>query len=78
MSADLVVDAMGRNSTLPQFLEQAGYIAPRVEEVALETNYVSRTYTRTEGHAAYGVGVLVISSPEVPRGGTAFAIEEGV
>jgi 2-polyprenyl-6-methoxyphenol hydroxylase-like FAD-dependent oxidoreductase len=78
VSADLVVDAMGRASTLPEFLERTGYAVPRVEEVALETNYVSRTYTRTKAHASYGVGVLLISSPQVPRGGTAFAIEEGV
>ena len=78
VNADLVVDAMGRNSTLPDFFEQAGYAGPRVEEVALETNYVSRTYTRTQDHAAYGVGVLVVASPEVPRGGTAFAIKDGV
>lgn len=78
VSADVVVDAMGRTSNLPEFLERAGYAVPRLEEVALETNYVSRTYTRTKAHASYGVGVLVISSPEVPRGGTAFAIGEGV
>jgi 2-polyprenyl-6-methoxyphenol hydroxylase-like FAD-dependent oxidoreductase len=78
VSANLVVDAMGRTSMLPEFLERAGYAVPRVEEVALETNYVSRTYTRTKAHASYGVGVLLISSPQVPRGGTAFAIEEGV
>src|SRR4029077_13440318 len=73
------VDAMGRTSTLPELLERAGYTAPRVEEVALETHYVSRHYTRTKAQAAlYGVGVLVVASPEVPRGGTAFAIQEDV
>lgn len=61
---------------MPEFLEEAGYTAPRIEEVALATNYVSRTYARTEAHAAYGVGVLLVSSPEVPRGGVALAIDE--
>jgi 2-polyprenyl-6-methoxyphenol hydroxylase-like FAD-dependent oxidoreductase len=78
VSADLIVDAMGRTSNLPELLERAGYAAPRLEEVALETNYVSRTYARTKAHASYGVGLLLISSPGVPRGGAAFAIEEGV
>ena len=78
VSADLLVDAMGRTSTLPELLERAGYAAPEVDEVALGTNYVSRTYRRTKAHAAYGVGVLVVASPEVPRGGTAFAIQENV
>ena len=76
VSADLVVDAMGRTSTLPEFLDAAGYEVPLIDEVALQTNYVSRTYRRTRAHASYGVGVLVVASPEVPRGGTAFAIEE--
>ena len=75
-SADLVLDAMGRTSMLPEFLERAGFPAPQVEQVALETNYVSRIYARTKAHASYGVGVLVVASPEVPRGGTAFAIQE--
>jgi 2-polyprenyl-6-methoxyphenol hydroxylase-like FAD-dependent oxidoreductase len=78
MSADLVVDAMGRTSPLPEFLEQAGYARPQVDEVALETHYVSRTFRRTTAHASFGVGVLVVASPEVPRGGTAFAIQEDV
>ena len=79
VSGDLVVDAMGRTSPLPEFLERAGYARPRVEEVALETHYVSRTYRRTRAHAlSYGVGMLVVSSPQVPRGGTAFAIQDDV
>jgi 2-polyprenyl-6-methoxyphenol hydroxylase-like FAD-dependent oxidoreductase len=77
VSADLVVDAMGRTSTLPEFLAEAGYDVPPIDEVALQTNYVSRIYRRTKAHASFGVGVLVVASPEVPRGGTAFAIEEG-
>lgn len=78
ISADLIVDAMGRTSPLPEFLEPAGYAAPRIEEVALQTNYVSRTYTRARAHVSQGVGVLVVASPEVPRGGAAFAVQEGV
>lgn len=78
LSADVIVDAMGRPSTVPDLLEQAGYAAPSVEEVALETNYVSRTYARTKAHARFGVGVLVVASPDTPRGGTAFAIAPDV
>ncbi|HVU00788.1 MAG TPA: FAD-dependent oxidoreductase [Polyangiaceae bacterium] len=74
-SADVIVDATGRTSRMPEFLVALGYGAPRVEEVELTTNYVSRTYARTEAHAAYGVGLLLVSSPEVPRGGIALAID---
>jgi flavin-dependent dehydrogenase len=76
LSADVVVDATGRTSTLPEFLEVVGYRRPRVEEVGLATNYVSRSYARSEAHAAHGVGVLLVSSPQVPRGGIALAIDE--
>jgi len=75
LNADVIVDATGRGSRLPEFLAEAGYAAPRLEEVALETNYVSRTYARTEAHKACGVGVLVVSSPDVPRGGMALALD---
>ncbi|HET7543648.1 MAG TPA: tryptophan 7-halogenase, partial [Polyangiaceae bacterium] len=75
LNADVIVDATGRGSKLPDFLRAAGYDPPRLEEVALETNYVSRTYARTQAHAPYGVGVLVVSSPEVPRGGIALALD---
>jgi 2-polyprenyl-6-methoxyphenol hydroxylase-like FAD-dependent oxidoreductase len=76
VSAVVVVDATGRTSRIPEFLEEAGYTAPRLEEVELETNYVSRTYARTDAQATYGVGVVLVSSPEVPRGGIALAIDE--
>jgi hypothetical protein len=76
VSAAVVVDATGRASTLPEFLAAVGYPAPRVEEVGLAANYVSRSYVRSEAHAANGVGVVLVSSPEVPRGGIALAIDE--
>jgi pimeloyl-ACP methyl ester carboxylesterase/DNA-binding CsgD family transcriptional regulator/2-polyprenyl-6-methoxyphenol hydroxylase-like FAD-dependent oxidoreductase len=75
VNADVIVDATGRGSRLPELLQQAGYAPPRLEEVALETNYVSRSYARTEAHAACGVGVLLVSSPQVPRGGLALALD---
>ena len=75
VDCSVLVDATGRTSKLPEFLEMAGYAPPRVEEVVLETNYVSRTYARTPAHATCGVGVLVVSSPEVPRGGMALALD---
>jgi len=78
ISADLIVDAMGRTSPLPKFLERAGYVRPQLDEVKLETHYVSRTYRRTKAQGVFGVGVLVVGSPQVPRGGTAFAIQDDV
>jgi 2-polyprenyl-6-methoxyphenol hydroxylase-like FAD-dependent oxidoreductase len=42
LTADLVVDASGRYSQLPEWLAELGLAPPRIEEVALETHYASR------------------------------------
>jgi 2-polyprenyl-6-methoxyphenol hydroxylase-like FAD-dependent oxidoreductase len=73
--ADLVVDASGRHSGLPEWLAGLGLEAPRIEEVALETHYVSRIYTRRREHLAGGIALVVVSDPAVPRGGIALALD---
>jgi 2-polyprenyl-6-methoxyphenol hydroxylase-like FAD-dependent oxidoreductase len=47
LRAELVVDASGRGSRLPQWLEQAGYAAPDVSEVGVDVGYASRLYRRS-------------------------------
>ncbi len=76
LSADLVVDASGRHSQLPEWLAALGLAAPRVEEVALETHYVSRIYSRRPQHLNGGIALVVVSAPESPRGGIALALDE--
>jgi 2-polyprenyl-6-methoxyphenol hydroxylase-like FAD-dependent oxidoreductase len=41
VTADLVVDAMGRGSRTPTFLEGLGYARPRVDEVVVQLAYAS-------------------------------------
>ena len=76
LRADLVVDASGRHSHLPEWLAALGLSAPAIEQVALETHYASRTYARRPHHLSGGIAVLVVSGPESPRGGIALALDE--
>jgi len=74
--ADLVVDASGRHSQLPAWLTAAGLPAPRVEEIAHETQYVSRIYARRPRHLDGGIALVMVSDPKVPRGGIALALDD--
>ena len=55
IAGDLVVDASGRQSKLPDWLEAMGFPAPPVDEVALETHYVTRVYARRPQDLAGGI-----------------------
>jgi 2-polyprenyl-6-methoxyphenol hydroxylase-like FAD-dependent oxidoreductase len=46
LPADLVVDATGRGTRGPQWLEELGYPSPAVEEVHIGLAYASRSYRR--------------------------------
>ena len=46
LAADLVVDASGRGSRLPQWLEALGYQPPRETSVDSQTAYMTRVYRR--------------------------------
>lgn len=66
--ADLVVDATGRGSRTPVWLEQLGY--PRVEEerTKIDLCYVSQHY-RLRKDPWYGdLAIIPVASPRVPRG----------
>ena len=76
LAADLVVDASGRNSKLPAWLQASGFPAPPVDEIKLETHYVSRIYSRRPEHLAGGIALVVVSDAQTPRGGIALALDE--
>jgi len=76
LPSDLVVDASGRHSQLPEWLAALGLAPPRIEEVALETHYASRIYSRRPHHLNGGIALIVVSDPESPRGGIAVALDE--
>jgi len=65
LEADLVVDASGRGSRTPQWLEALGY--PRVEETHLKVDvgYATRIYRRPANLDADWKALII--SPELPR-----------
>lgn len=73
ITADLVVDATGRTSRTPNWLDEHGYPPPPVDEVQVDVTYSS---TFVDRPAADRRGIVVLPSPDRPRGGT-FAPVEG-
>jgi 2-polyprenyl-6-methoxyphenol hydroxylase-like FAD-dependent oxidoreductase len=74
---DLVVDATGRGSRLPVWLESLGYAPPPQERVTVGVGYASRHYRLPAG--ALGDDLVLISAPTPthPRGGGLSLIEGG-
>lgn len=75
MDADLVVDAGGRGSRLPVWLEALGYGRPPVEKVAVDLRYATRTYRLAPGALAGDLGSVHAPSPSRRRGAVLARVE---
>jgi 2-polyprenyl-6-methoxyphenol hydroxylase-like FAD-dependent oxidoreductase len=75
LTADLVVDATGRGSRTPAWLEMLGYPRPPVDRVEIGIGYASRTYRLVPGLLDGSLGILNAPTPDHPRGGALAAIE---
>lgn len=74
--ADFVVDATGRASRAPQWLEQIDYPAPKETTVKAHLGYASRLYEIPTGFSAAWTCVFVQAAPpERKRGGILFTVE---
>lgn len=76
MAADLVVDASGRGSHAPRWLESLGYEAPKEITINSFLGYASRIYAIPQGYDADWR--MLFFQPEAPattRGGGLFPIE---
>ena len=71
--ADLVVDASGRGSRSPAWLEDLGYGRPPVEEVRVGIGYTSRFYRRQAGHIHGLKGIVFLTTPPDKRMGVMLA-----
>lgn len=78
LEADLIVDASGRNSKTPRWLEEIGYPRPKETVIKIGVGYTSRIYKQTPEALP---GAQAIYTPPVPpvsrRGGGLFPIEGG-
>ncbi|MFG2873794.1 NAD(P)/FAD-dependent oxidoreductase [Streptomyces sp. NPDC048337] len=77
IAADLVVDASGRSSHLPQWLTALGLPSPRTTTVDAQVGYASRTFSYPEGQAPPAwMGLLQpLRAPDFHKGCYAIQIE---
>ncbi len=75
ISADLVVDASGRGSQSPAWLEKMGFPRPQEEAVKVGLGYTTRIYQRMPDHLKGDLAVICPSAPPATRGGVALAME---
>ena len=76
LEADLVVDASGRGSRSPAWLEALGYSKPETSEVKIDMGYASRIYRRMPSDLN-GMTHLIVAgkAPDQKRGGVLLAQE---
>ena len=74
--SQLVVDASGRNSKTPKWLQNLGYQMPEETVINSFLGYASRWYQRPADFQADWKGITLMSkAPERTRGGVLFPIE---
>lgn len=70
--ADVVVDASGRASRTPSWLESNGFAAPRVEDVPIDVGYATVAVERPPGERT---ATLAMASAPRTRGEAVFPVE---
>jgi 2-polyprenyl-6-methoxyphenol hydroxylase-like FAD-dependent oxidoreductase len=75
LGADLVVDATGRGSRSPAWLEELGYPRPAEEEVRIGVAYASRIYRRRPDHLDGDRAVVVAATRDRPCGAAMLSME---
>jgi 2-polyprenyl-6-methoxyphenol hydroxylase-like FAD-dependent oxidoreductase len=75
LDADLVIDACGRGSRSPRWLEALGYAKPRTDTVGIELRYTTRRFRRRPGDLRGYNAVVVPPTPAGKRGGVIVAQE---
>lgn len=76
LQSDLVVDATGRQSKLPQWLADLGFEKPKEERVKVGVGYASRVFRRKE-FPSIGKGLFLTPKPPLTkRTGGLFPIED--
>lgn len=74
LDAALTVDATGRTSRTPKWLDRHGYSAPEVDEVRIDVTYSTVRITRPPDVQC---GTLVAPEPDRPRGAAMLPVENG-
>ena len=69
IAADLVVDATGRGSQSPQWLEEIGYPKPEEERLEIGLGYATRLFRRRATDLDGDLAALIPKTPTGKRGG---------
>jgi 2-polyprenyl-6-methoxyphenol hydroxylase-like FAD-dependent oxidoreductase len=78
IAADLVVDATGRGSRTPAWLEELGYERPEEERVKIDLSYTTRTYRLPDESVLNGdLSINPVATPSNPRGAFFSRIQDG-
>jgi 2-polyprenyl-6-methoxyphenol hydroxylase-like FAD-dependent oxidoreductase len=79
IEADLVVDATGRGSRTPVWLEQLGYAKPEEERKKIDLAYITQHFKLRPGADPFegDVAINQIAHPGLPRGNVFFKTSEG-
>ncbi|WNV84546.1 FAD-dependent oxidoreductase [Umezawaea sp. Da 62-37] len=78
VEGDLVVDATGRGSRTPAFLEELGYGRPEEERIKIDFSYTTRVYRLPDESVMDGVrSVNPLPSPVTRRSAFFSAMEDG-
>ncbi len=73
--ADLVVDASGRGSRTPAWLDSLGYSRPDLEQVRIGLGYATRIYRLPTDALNGDLAILDAATPQLPRTGALLALE---
>jgi 2-polyprenyl-6-methoxyphenol hydroxylase-like FAD-dependent oxidoreductase len=77
LSAQLVIDASGRNSKAPKWLQALGYDLPTETAINSFLGYSTRWYQSLSGEPFdYKVLYIIPSAPNYTRGGVLYQVEE--
>jgi 2-polyprenyl-6-methoxyphenol hydroxylase-like FAD-dependent oxidoreductase len=77
LHADLVVDASGRTSRLPEWFEEMGYTRPAETVIDSKLGYASRMYAAPAGFTSdWQVLLITANAPTETRGGVIMYIEQ--
>jgi 2-polyprenyl-6-methoxyphenol hydroxylase-like FAD-dependent oxidoreductase len=76
LRADLVVDATGRRSRLPDWLVQLGFERPAETRIDASLSYASRIYRRPQGNRDWKAAFLQAQPPTTGRMGVMFEVED--
>jgi 2-polyprenyl-6-methoxyphenol hydroxylase-like FAD-dependent oxidoreductase len=77
LQADLVVDASGRGSQSPKWLDQWGYGRPATESVKVDVGYATRVFERRPGEFFDTVGGVIAGTPPLGTRLSAVLAAEG-